>query len=132
LENGAPKLRNSQVTGTLSAALLAGPEWTVVEIDGAPLAAGAKPPTLTVEDGRISGFGGCNPYSGPLKETAPGQVAIGPLAGTMMACPPPASQVEDAFLKSLAKSTQFTFLARRLMLSGVDGETMRSVLLARP
>jgi heat shock protein HslJ len=59
-------------------------------------------------------------------------VAIGPLAGTTMACPPAASQVEDAFLKSLGKATQYTFLARRLKLSGVDGETMRSVLLARP
>lgn len=132
LENGSLKLRNSQVMGKLSAALLAGPEWTVVEIDGAPLPAGAKPPTLIVEDGRISGFGGCNSYTGPIKETAPGQVAIGPLAGTMMACPPPASQVEDAFLKVLGKATQYTFLARRLMVSGVDGETMRSVLLARP
>ena len=122
LEKGTATLKNSQVTGTL----------TVVEIDGAALPAGAKPPTLTVEDGRISGFGGCNSYTGPIKETAPGQVAIGTVAGTMMACPPPASQVEDAFLKSLTKATRYTFLARRLMLSGVDGETMRSILLARP
>ena len=131
-ENGTLTIKNSEVTGTLSIALLAGPEWTVVEIDDTPLPDGAKPPTATFEGERVAGFGGCNRYTGAIKETAPGQVQIGPLAGTMMACPEPASQVEGGFLMSFGKATQYTFLAGRLHVSGMDGETFRSVLFVRP
>ena len=35
-------------------------EWTLTEIDGHPLASGAKAPNLTVTGGRAGGFGGCN------------------------------------------------------------------------
>jgi heat shock protein HslJ len=48
-----------------------------------------------------------------------------------MACPGAEMRIEDRFLASLGKAGRYTFLAGRLMLSGMDGETMRSVLLTR-
>ncbi len=132
LENGALKKQHAEVVGKLSVALLAGAEWTVVEIDGKPLAATAKRPTAQFEGERIAGFGGCNRYTAPIKETGPGKIAIGPIAGTRMACPESEAQIEDRFLASLGKATQYTFLTGQLLLSGLDGNTTRSVLFARP
>jgi len=59
-------------------------DWTLVEINGRPLPEGARPPTLRIDGEHIAGFGGCNRYMGPIREMAPGEVAIGPLAGTMI------------------------------------------------
>ena len=131
LEGGALKMRSSTVTGIMSVALLSGAEWTVVEIDGVPISGVERRPTATVAGDRISGFGGCNRYTGQIKETSPGGLAIGPIAGTRMACPEPEMQLEDRFLASLGKAVRYSFLAGRLVLSGMDGETMRSVLLTR-
>jgi heat shock protein HslJ len=131
MEAGTLRIKSSDVTGTLSLALLAG-EWTVVEIDGEPLPSGVDPPTATFDGDTVAGFSGCNRYRGTIKETAAGTIAVGPIAGTRMACPEPQMGLESRFFASLEKATQYTFLAGRLALSGMDGETMRSVLLKRP
>jgi heat shock protein HslJ len=131
LEGGALKLKGSEAKGTLSMALFAGAEWTAVEIDGVPISGVDRRPTATVAGDRIAGFGGCNRYTGQIKETSPGEIAIGPIAGTRMACPEPEMQLEDRFFASLGKAVRYSFLAGRLVLSGMDGDTMRSVLLTR-
>jgi len=131
LEGGALKMKNSTVTGILSMALFAGGEWTAAEIDGVPISGVDRRPTANFAGDRIAGFGGCNRYTGQIKETSPGGLAIGPIAGTRMACPEPEMQLEDRFLASLGKAVRYSFLAGRLVLSGMDGETMRSVLLTR-
>jgi heat shock protein HslJ len=131
LEGGALKMKSSTATGILSLALLAGAGWTAVEIDGRPIPEGIRRPTATLSGDRIAGFGGCNRYTGQIKETAPGEIAIGPIAGTRMACPEPEMQLEDRFLASLGKANRYSFLAGRLVLSGVDGDGVRSVLLTR-
>ena len=51
---------------------------------------------LTVEfasDGTLTGFGGCNNYSGTFQAATDGTMSIGPLATTRMAC---ASQISAA------------------------------------
>jgi heat shock protein HslJ len=131
LEGGDLKLKGSEVKGTLSMALFAGAEWTAVEIDGVPISGVDRRPTATVAGDRIAGFGGCNRYTGQIKETSPGEIAIGPIAGTRMACPEPEMQLEDRFFASLGKTVRYSFLAGRLVLSGMDGDTMRSVMLTR-
>ena len=105
-------------------------DWTLVEIDGKPLPKGARPPTLRIEGEHIAGFGGCNRYMGPIRETAPGEVTIGPLAGTMMACPEPEMELEQGFLSILGKVSRYVFVAGRLLLEGMDGDRSRSLLLA--
>jgi heat shock protein HslJ len=131
LEGGALKMKSSEAKGTLSMALIAGAEWTAVEIDGVPIPEADRRPTTVVTGDRIAGFGGCNRYTAQIREVSPGEIAIGPIAGTKMACPGAEMRIEDRFLASLGKAGRYTFLAGRLMLSGMDGETMRSVLLTR-
>ena len=130
LWDGGLTLTSDEVTGALSLALVAGTQWTLVELDGEPLPDGVKPPILEIKEGRLSGFDGCNRYMGKIEESTPGQVAVGPLAGTRMACPEPAMQLEQRFLDALGKATRYDFLAGRLLLSGEDNDDQRTLLLA--
>lgn len=63
--------------------------------------------TLDFEADRISGRSGCNRYFGAVTLTAvtPGQgaLALGPVAGTRMACPGRAEQIELSFLAALGQ-----------------------------
>lgn len=120
-----------EVTGRLSLALLAGEEWQVAAIDGEPLPAGVRPPAVLFDGGRIAGFAGCNRFTGTIEETAPGEIGIGPLALTRMACPGPAMEVERRFTASLAAATRWGYVAGRVVLSGMAGETPRAVTLVR-
>lgn len=126
VRNGALELVSSSVTGRLTLAELAGREWTLLAIDRAPATSGT-PPTLSFDGGRVSGFGGCNRYSGPGEDQGPGSLAFGALLATMMACPPPAMSVEQAFLGAMARATRYGFLNGDLVLSGLDGDRMRQL-----
>ena len=58
-------------------------------------------PTMTLQDGEVSGSAGCNVYFGSY-ESSDGSLAFGALASSMMACPEPAGTLESAYLASLA------------------------------
>jgi hypothetical protein len=60
----------STADGNVTLAELAGSEWTLSTLDDRPLPAGARPPTLLFGDARLSGFGGCNRYTGPWRRSA--------------------------------------------------------------
>jgi heat shock protein HslJ len=84
-----------------------------------------------VQYGKVVGFGGCNRYTGALKETSPGVIAVGPLAMTKMACPPPASELEDRFITRMNKVQGYTFVGGQLALNWADKEARGSLLFAR-
>jgi heat shock protein HslJ len=66
---------------------------------------------LTAEftaDGQVSGFGGCNNYSGTYQAGTDGTMTIGPLAATAMACADTMDQ-ETAYLTALQAATSFSF-----------------------
>ncbi len=129
--DGALTLVSSSVTGRLSLAALGGGEWTLVIIDQQPLPQGARPPTAVFEGTRVSGFGGCNRYVGQVVEKSPGAIVVGPLAGTKMACPSPAMEIEDRFLGALSRVTRYSFVGGLLILSSADGGTARELLFER-
>jgi heat shock protein HslJ len=133
LEGGSLVEAAHEVQGTLSIALLEGAEWTLREQDGLALAQGLKPPTLTLQAGKLAGFGGCNRYMGELKETAPGELGQVPrmLASTMMACEPAQTELERGFLAAMARVTRYTFLEGELRLDWQDGEQRGSLRFAR-
>jgi len=57
--------------------------------------------TLVFDDeGRVSGSGGCNRFTGSYAFTD-GELSIGPLAGTKMMCPEAVMDQEDRFHKAL-------------------------------
>jgi len=103
-------------------AKLAGVTWTLVSLNGQPVPQGMRIPTAMFDGARLAGLGGCNRYSGQIQEQAPGTIAIGPLASTKMACPPPAMDVEGRYFAILDKVTQYRLAGSRLVLSGPSGE----------
>jgi heat shock protein HslJ len=131
LEAGALKQLSSEVRGVLALSMLGANEWTLVEMDGQPLPAGVDPPLIHFERDAVRGFAGCNRFNAPVQETKPGEIDIGPAAGTKMACPPPAMDVEQKFLAQLGKVNRYTFLAGQLALGWQDGEASGTLLLRK-
>ncbi len=77
--------------------------------------------TLTFhKDGRISGEGGCNRFSGAadLKGSA---LRIGNVSSTMMACPEPGATQEREFYEALSKAVAFAVEGETLVLLNEAG-----------
>lgn len=122
----------SDVVGGLSINLLGATDWVLVELDGQPLPAGVVPPTAVVQYGKAAGFAGCNRYTGPITEAAPGTVKIGELAVTRKACDSAANALEAVFLDRMRATTSYSFQAGRLLLLAPrDDEPPRSLLFSR-
>jgi len=74
--------------------------------------------TLQLSEGRLVGSSGCNTYT--TSATAgdmPGDLTIGPVAGTRMMCPDAEMDVEGRFLTQLAGVTKYGFMLGQLALT---------------
>jgi heat shock protein HslJ len=86
-------------------ALLIG-EWRFEDLDGQGVPDGPVA-TLRVEtEGRATGFGGCNRYSGGYLLTGEG-LSFGPMAATRMACHPAAMDLERSVFDALGRTDRF-------------------------
>ncbi len=108
---------------------LAGPEWTLVELDGRPIAPeeASRPPNLhfDAEAGRVTGFAGCNRLSGSYEAVASGDsLKFGPLVTTKMACEP-GLELETGFLEVLEATRAYRLSERGLELLGDGGPRAR-------
>jgi heat shock protein HslJ len=121
----------NEATGTLSLSAIGDIDWTLEELDGQPLGPGGKAPTFRVSGGVASGYGGCNRYTGPVTESAPGNISVGELASTRMACPDAQMSLEDRFLADLKHVTAYAFLEGRLALNWQDGSRDGLLVLRR-
>jgi heat shock protein HslJ len=108
------------VTLSLDASEIEGERWRLAELHGEAVAPPPNRPAphLTVEDGRAAGSDGCNRFGGPAKIDGE-KIALGPLAGTLMACTdyPGAEKMGSA----LAAARTWRRSADRLELLGEDG-----------
>jgi len=83
-------------------------DWVAETIDGRPVV-GAGRVTLAFVEGRVSGRGGCNIYSGPV-EIGSGTLKVGTLISTKMACAEPGlMQQESAYLNALQSARRYSF-----------------------
>ena len=75
---------------------LGGGEW-IIESVGGQATAGPRQPTIAFgDDGRVSGFGGCNGYGGGYTQNG-AKITFTPIISTMMACTAGSTmQVESA------------------------------------
>jgi heat shock protein HslJ len=106
------------VTGRLSLDTLAGAEWVLRAWDLEEPAPAEPEVTLTCKDGRLTGTSGCNRYNAAAKAgDQPGDLSVGPAAGTMMACPEPQSAVETRYLKQLAGAIRYGFMFGHLAIT---------------
>lgn len=98
--------------------------WTLVEIDGAPITAVGKTPTLEiVDDGSVSGVGGVNRFHTQLK-LVDGRMSFGPVAATKMAGPPEAMDLESTYFTRLGSASSYETDGETLRLWAGDNETL--------
>ena len=102
---------------------LAGQEWSLTSLGGAPAEPGngGKPATLTFSDvdNKVSGFGGCNRLAGTY-EVKGDSLRIGPLALTRMACPS-GMELETKLGAALDAVRSYRITGNRLDLMGETG-----------
>lgn len=79
--------------------------------------------TATFSDGRVTGSTGCNRYVGTFTLDG-GSMRLSGIASTLMACPPPSSTVEAAFLMALDHVEAFDLTAEGLDLQSTDGTVL--------
>ncbi len=86
-----------------------------------------KAPTLTIQGDRISGFAGCNRYSGAIS-TLP-KLKVGPLATTRMACLGDGAQRNESAVLAVLEGAQRFKLKQpnRLEFNGAKGERLTFV-----
>ena len=103
--------------------------WQVTEARGADgtLAPASATATLALENGQVSGSGGCNNFFAGY--TLDGSSLTFDQAGsTMMACEEAAMAFEQAFLASLADVASYTIVGDRLHLFAADGGLLLSAV----
>ena len=95
---------------------LAGTSWRLVELNGQPVI-GTEPLTLNFgTDGRVSGYGGCNQFSGEYSQNG-ASLRIGPLLSTRRACLEPALNTQEtAYFQALESTTRYSIEGGQLVL----------------
>ena len=115
-----PASRNAMPAPTPT---IEGPTWKLVDLpghDSGALGAARRPVTVLFEAGRISGFSGCNRFTGGYTVDRD-KLLIGMLAGTMMACPEPEMALERAVHGALTGSLRYAISDGRLTLTPESG-----------
>jgi copper homeostasis protein (lipoprotein) len=110
-----------------TAVALAGTEWKLILLGDAPVAVAdpSRRPSLTLnQDGRVSGFDGCNRMAGSYEVTGR-SIGFSQMASTKMACID-GMELEAAFAAALGRARSFTITGTQLELADADG-----ALLAR-
>ncbi len=89
--------------------------------------------SLDTREGRIAGNSGCNRFMGPFKFEDSGRLAVGPFAGTLMACPRIDGRFEEAFREALQNIDSFSFETGYLTLTDRrTGHFMRFQRIVKP
>ncbi len=109
-----------------ASATIEGPTWQLTALGGqSPSVAGSekRPVTTRFEGGRVSGFSGCNQYTGAYTLNRD-SVVIGSLAGTMMACSEPLMALEKAVMGALTGTLSYAITGDRLTLTPASGASL--------
>ena len=119
------------VQGALSLTDLEGITWRLSRMGGSERVPEGVKITAVFGDGRVSGSGGCNRYSAAVVETGPGELSIGLVASTRMACPDPVGGFEDRYFSALQATSRFGFLLGNLVLHYGKGEARETMTFER-
>jgi uncharacterized lipoprotein YbaY/heat shock protein HslJ len=105
---------------TVPAAPLEGTYWKLIELKSQPVtvSSGTREAHLVLRpEGKLGGSGGCNSFFGSYA-TTPDSLRLTPAGSTMMACPEPLMNKEQAFLSALSAVTGYRIEGKTLELLG--------------
>lgn len=115
-------------------ASIEGTEWRLVRLRGrtdGSLGSLPTPVTVRFEEGRMRAFAGCNQLTAGYSLDGD-RLRSGTLAGTMMACPPPAMEIEREFAAALGGELRFRIEGERLTLERPGESEPALVFTAAP
>jgi putative lipoprotein len=122
-------VKSGAAAGSTVAAALVGPTWRLTALEGQAVLAGSKVTALFTSDARVSGSAGCNGYFGRA-EAASGQLSVGPLGSTLMACANDVLSQETRYLAALQAASSYTRSGDELRL-GRTGSDVSLVYTSR-
>ena len=122
---GRDMLRQNMPGGGAS---MTGIEWRPTRLGADEIAADSEMFVSFEVDGSIKGHGGCNKFFGSL-QTTDGELSVGELGATRMACSPAIMDREMAFMKALQDTAQFEIGENSLQLVGA-GDVLLAELVA--
>jgi len=104
--------------------------WTLREWNVAEPVAATPVVSLVYEAGRFTGSSGCNRYFATVTSgAAPGEIRVGPVGGTRMACPEAQGSIESRFLDQLGGARRFGLSDGRLTISYVRTDGTAGTML---
>jgi copper homeostasis protein (lipoprotein) len=116
--------RETCAEDTAAAAVLLNTRWRLVEIDGRALRLdeGQREPflQLSLQGNRVSGFGGCNPFSGRFEQRGEA-LRLQSLASGPRACDARAAAQEAAYLAALREISALRIVGDALRLNDAQG-----------
>lgn len=104
-------------------------QWRVESIVGQPASAKAAVTIAIGTDGRATGSGGCNRFSGSVKVDG-GAITFGPATSTRMMCEPEISQQEAKFFQALEKVKGWAWDGPALTLLDAAGKAVLKLVAA--
>jgi heat shock protein HslJ len=112
---------SSSKTPTVTPDPLTDYEWRLTELMGKAIPAATEPINnislkFNKSDNRVSGFSGCNSYSGGFTSSAPLRISFTQMISTMKACPTN-MELESEFLKMLSEVDNYTINGNVLSLN---------------
>ena len=119
--------------GALSLATIEGQEWQLERMSRDEAVPDGLDVSLTFINDRIAGRAGCNSFFGSVTAGDKiGEIALGQIGSTRMACPPAAMDLESRYLQALSSVTGFGFLNGRLALTWQqDGDVSMLLFIPR-
>jgi heat shock protein HslJ len=132
---GSPSPAGPRAAEQQSASLrdLAGKEWVLRSWDVSEAAPLDPKVTLAYKDDRFVGRSGCNQYfAGVTPGAEVGQVVVGPVGATRMACAQPVMVVESRFHEQLGKVTRFALRDGGLALVYTKADASEGTMQLEP
>lgn len=104
---------------------LEGTRWVLVEMNGTSPIAGSEI-TLEFNEGVLGGNASCNSYGGDYVAGPGGNLQVGDVFRTLMACiePPGLMEQEDAYLDALDQADSYIIEADRLIIMNAAGASI--------
>jgi heat shock protein HslJ len=102
---------------------LEGTTWSADSVADTTIPDGVAAQLAFVDDASVSVVTGCNSFFGPY-EVDGDAITIGPLGGTLMACPEPLMSFEAAYTSALQAATEYGIDGDELTLRGADGSDL--------
>ena len=105
---------------------ITGKVWLLDSLNGSPPVSGTVITAEFTKDGKVGGTAGCNAYSGQYKISGSNIQFTSPMASTLMACPQPVMDQENAYFQALSAAKTYAVKGDQLTLSDSGGKAIAS------